>query len=56
MEQIDLDELAKESIMDIKNSSGGGHPQAAGCRVPIKQFKKFVENMRLKMELESVRS
>ncbi len=52
---VDLDELAKESIRGIKNSSGGGHIRAAGCRVPITQFKKFVENLRIKMELESAR-
>jgi single-stranded DNA-specific DHH superfamily exonuclease len=54
--EIDLDRLARESIRDIKDSRGGGHPQAAGCRVPISQFKRFVENLRLKMKLESARS
>ncbi len=54
--EIDLDRLARESIRDIKDSRGGGHPQAAGSRVPISQFKRFVENLRLKMKLESARS
>jgi len=53
--EVDLDKLAKESVRDIKDSMGGGHIRAAGCRVPISQFKRFVENLRLKMKLESAR-
>jgi len=54
--EIDLDRLAKEGVRDIKDSEGGGHIRAAGCRVPTSQFKRFVENLRLKMKLESARS
>jgi len=54
--EIDLDSLAKEAIRDIKNASGGGHPTAAGIRVPARQFKKLLENMRLRIKLESMKS
>jgi len=54
--ETDLDRLAREGTRDIKDSMGGGHIRAAGCRVPISQFKRFVENLRLKMKLESARS
>lgn len=53
--KIDLDNLAKESIRGIKNADGGGHPDAAGIRVPIRQLKDVIENIRLKIKLESVK-
>lgn len=54
--EINLDSLAREAVRDIKNASGGGHPTAAGVRVPIRQFKRLVENLRLKIKLESIKS
>lgn len=53
--QVDLDDLAKESVMGIKGADGGGHPSAAGMRVPIRYIKNALENLRLKMKLESGR-
>jgi single-stranded DNA-specific DHH superfamily exonuclease len=54
--KIDLDVLAKESIRDIIGANGGGHPSAAGARVPLGQINKFMDNLRLKMRLESMKS
>lgn len=51
--RTDLAELAKELVSDIPNSMGGGHPVAAGARIPIKYLNKFVNNLKeLKRELE----
>jgi single-stranded DNA-specific DHH superfamily exonuclease len=54
--KIDLDILAKESVRDINGADGGGHPSAAGARVPLGQINKFMDNLRLRMRLESVKS
>lgn len=54
--ETDLDNLAREAVRGITNADGGGHPVAAGIRVPIKQFKKVIENIRLRMKLESIKS
>ena len=51
--KTDLDNLGKEAVMGIENADGGGHPDAAGMRVPVKHLKKVIENIRLKMKLES---
>lgn len=48
----DLDNLAKEATRGIENADGGGHPDAAGMNVPVKQLKFLVENLRLKTRLE----
>ena len=48
--KIDLDRLAKEAIGGIENADGGGHPDAAGIRVPIRNLKALIENMRLRTE------
>lgn len=42
---IDLNKLAKESVTGIPKSSGGGHPQASGARVPRKYLNEFFENV-----------
>ena len=49
---IDLDNLAKEATRSIENADGGGHPDAAGMRVPIKELKPLVENLKLRMKSE----
>jgi len=54
--KIDLDDLAKESAIGIKGADGGGHPSAAGMKVPIRFIKDVLENLRVKMKLESERS
>ncbi len=51
--QLDLAKIARESVRDIPDSNGGGHPQAAGVRIPVKYLNKFIENLKeLKTELE----
>ena len=52
---IDLDNLAKEATRSIENADGGGHPDAAGMRVPIKELKPLVENLKLRMKSEPVK-
>ena len=53
---VDLDSLAREASFGIEEASGGGHPSAAGIRVSVKQIKSLMENLRLKMKLESKKS
>lgn len=49
---VDLAKLARESVRGIPDSMGGGHPEAAGVRTPVKYLDKFVENLKeLKKEL-----
>lgn len=52
--KVDLAKLARESVRNIPKSSGGGHPQAAGIRMPAKYLKKFLDSLKeLKTELGS---
>jgi single-stranded DNA-specific DHH superfamily exonuclease len=53
--KTDLDSLAKDAVIGIEDGDGGGHPSAAGIRVPIRYIKNVLENLRLKRKLESVK-
>ncbi|XRH75754.1 MAG: DHHA1 domain-containing protein [Candidatus Methanosuratincola verstraetei] len=48
-EQIDLNELLQE-IAPKHNGSGGGHPMAAGARVPEGKFFEFLEDFNALVE------
>jgi single-stranded DNA-specific DHH superfamily exonuclease len=41
----DLYKLIKKAMKNIPNSSGGGHPEAVGGRIPIKYKELFLENL-----------
>jgi len=43
--EIDLGKLIEEIVSDIPNASGGGHPSAAGARIPVKFFRKFMRKI-----------
>lgn len=43
---VDLNKLAGDLTMAIPNSTGGGHPNAAGARVPSKYMKIFLANLK----------
>lgn len=42
---VDLNSLVRKLIENIPNSSGGGHPDAAGVRIPVEYKKVFLENL-----------
>jgi single-stranded DNA-specific DHH superfamily exonuclease len=50
--RTDLDALGKEAALDIDGANGGGHPNAAGMRVPIKYIKHALDNLKIKVRLE----
>ena len=43
---VDLNQLASNSVKNIPDSNGGGHPVAAGCRFPTKYIEKFLRNLK----------
>jgi single-stranded DNA-specific DHH superfamily exonuclease len=43
--EIDLGNLVKTVISNIPRSNGGGHPEAAGARVPVKYLELFLDNL-----------
>jgi single-stranded DNA-specific DHH superfamily exonuclease len=44
--KVDLAKLASESVKNIPDSDGGGHPVASGARIPIKYLNKFLDNLK----------
>ncbi|RJS93662.1 DHH family phosphoesterase [Candidatus Bathyarchaeota archaeon] len=47
-EEIDLNRMLREIATKLRGS-GGGHPKAAGARIPKENFKRFLEEMNRKL-------